>query len=184
MPEEKDPDLAPRNQTGKVEFTAEQHEEINRIVARNNAETERKARRTEREEINAYLTDEKNRIDRAELDEIDRLKEENTELSLRVKEAEVAAKTTAARSKATSALLGANLQPGNLDDALRLIDLDAENLEDEAKALAERLPALFADNTPPPSAPSPHTSPAGRGGSNEKSAQERARERFKARQLS
>src|SRR5690606_39667643 len=90
-----------------------------------------------------------------------------------------------AQATATTALLAANLPAKHVADAIRLIDVGAEDIEAEIASLAERMPALFepvgAATPPPPAGVTPPRPPAGTGGG--KSAKERAAERFKPRHM-
>ena len=160
MPEN-DPDPtpppAPNPPAPKVEFTPEQHDEINRIVARNNAETERRVRQAVTGEFESYLGAEKDKADRADMAEIDRLKVERDEAQANAAEAQALAASIAATSTATTALLTAGIKPANVTDAIRLIDVNATDLPAEITALKDRLPDLFTGDTPP----APHLQPVG-----------------------
>lgn len=135
----------------KVEFTAEQHAEINRIVAARTAEAARKAADARQADIDAYLAAEKAKTDRAAMDEADRLRAETAEATARAEAAEAVAAATTAKATATTALLAAGFAAGTLDDALRLIDPASADLPGDIKALAERLPALLATPAGQPS---------------------------------
>lgn len=153
---------APANPPAKVEFTPEQHEEINRIVAKHTAETERKAKAAEREQIETYLAAQKAEADRAEMEEIDRLKAERDEALTAAEQAKAKAKATEQNAAATTALLAAGVKTDNVTHAIRLLDLDAEDLDAEVTKLKETLPALFADADTTP--PAPHLRPVGPAG--------------------
>ena len=167
---------------GKVEFTAEQHAEINRIRLAAEAEAARKATRDAKAEIDAYLAAEKATQERSKLDDNARLAAELADAKAAAAAATAEAAKVTARANATTALLAAGCQPAHIDDAIRLIDVDGD-IATEATALATRLPALFtptADGTPPPAGVTPPRPPATHGGGT-KTAAERAKERFAAK---
>lgn len=137
----------------KVEFTPEQHEEINRIVAARTSEAARKAAADRQAEIDAYLAAQKAEAEKAEMAEIDRLKAEQAEAAARAEAAEQARLATEQRAAALTALHAANVDPNKIDYALRLIDTAADDITTEVKTLADNLPALF--QTPPPAPPGP-----------------------------
>lgn len=149
MPE---PEIEPV-QPVKVEFTAEQHAEMNRIIQARTAEEARKVVRDERARTDAYLADEKAKQDLAQLDGIEKANAETAAAVKRATDAEDRAAKIEARSNATAALITAKVDPKALADALRLIDTSADDLDAEVKALSERLPALFT--TADPGAPAP-----------------------------
>jgi hypothetical protein len=166
MPEN-DPDPtpppAPNPPAPKVEFTPEQHDEINRIVARNNAETERRVRQAVTGEFESYLGAEKDKADRADMAEIDRLKVERDEATKKATEAAALAEQTRRTATATTALIASGIKPDAITHALRMLDLDVDDLSDEnvaaqIKALQDTLPSLFAGGDTPPA---PHLQPVG-----------------------
>ena len=165
----------------KVEFTAEQHAEMNRIVQAREAEAARKAARDKQAEIDAYLAAEKATEDRSKLDDNARLAAELADAKAAAAAAQKEAAAARTRVDATSALLTAGCQPDHIDDALKLIDVEGD-LAAEATALATRLPALFTPttgDTKPPNGVTPPKPPA-RPGGDTKTAAERAKERFAA----
>jgi ABC-type Na+ efflux pump permease subunit len=180
------PPAAPGTTTPpKVEFTQEQHDEINRIVARANAETERKAKAAERDQINAYLNEQAEQAQRAEMAEIDRLKVELEEAKAAAATANATLTEHQRRDTATTALLAAGVKAENVTHAVRLLDL-SDDLTDETltaavEALKTSLPALFAETETPP--PAPHLRPVGPSGSGTGASTpaDRAKARFQAK---
>lgn len=162
----------------KIEFTPEQHTEINRIVAARTAEAAEKAAEARQAEIDTYLAAEAEQVQRAELEEVERLRLEADEAKAAAAAAEQARDASAREAAAVTALFRASVDPAVIGDALRLIDVAADDLDAEVAALSERLPAMFSGNQPP--------APAGAGSVNPrndqrvpsgKSARERALDR-------
>ena len=123
----------------------------------------------------------------ANTSEIDKARKAQTEAEAAAAQAIARAATIEAQATATTALLAANLSPSYIADAIRLIDVTAEDMGAEIAALADRMPALFAPDTGPaapklPTGVTPPKPPAGTGGG--LSAKERAAERFKPRHKS
>lgn len=167
-------------ETPSVEFTAEQHEQINAIVARRTREAAEKAAKEREDAINAYLAEQAEEANRAEMAEIDRVKAQLADAETAAEKAKADREASEKLAQVTSALYRANVNVDVLDDAIRLVDTTVEDVNVEVDALKQRLPALFTDKTVPPA---PHTSlnpgndkrtPGG------KTAVERARERATA----
>ena len=152
-----------------VSFTPDQQASIDLIVQGRVAQAQRAAAATKEAEIKAWLDSQKAEADKDKLDEVDRLKAEKAEAEAKAAQAEAQVAAVTARASATTALVAAGVQAAVIDDALRLIDTDADDIAGEVTALATRLPALFTpatDGTPPPPAPHlrPATPPTGTGG--------------------
>ncbi len=137
----------------KVEFTAEQHAEINRIVQARTAEEARKAAAAKQTEIDTYLADEKTKQDLAQLEGIEKANAEAVAAAKRAEAAEARAAKLEADTAAKDALIVAGANPKTIKDALLL--LGDGNLDTTVPALVERLPALFTtdDGAPKPLTP-------------------------------
>lgn len=157
-------------------FTQEQ---VTAAATKAAKEAERKARQASHTEIAASLgvtVDEAKAIiakakadEEANATELDRARKAQAEAEAKAAQAEAQVAAVTARATATTALVAAGVQAAVIDDALRLIDTDADDIAGEVTALAARLPALFTpatDGTPPPPAPHlrPATPPTGTGG--------------------
>lgn len=161
----------------KVEFTAEQHAEMNRIVQAREAEAARKAARDKQAEVDTYLAEQKAIEDRSKLDDNARLAAELADAQAKTAAAEKKATDLEAKTNTVNALLAANFDPKHIDDAFKLLG-DGDQAE-AIKALAEKHPTfLTAAGTgatpPPPGFTPPRTPPPGGGSS--KTAAERGRE--------
>lgn len=162
----------------KVEFTAEQHAEMNRIVQAREAEAARKAARDAKAEVDTYLAEQKAIEDRSKLDDNARLAAELADAKAKAAAAEQQAAAVQAKADTVAALLAANFDPKFIDDACKLLG-DGDQAE-AIKALAEKHPTFLTTGTdegtppPPPGFTPPRTPPAG--GGTTKTAAERGRE--------
>ncbi len=169
-------------------FTQEQ---VTAAATKAAKEAERKARQASHTEIAASLgvtVDEAKAIiakakadEEANATELDRARKAQAEAEAKAAQAEAQVAAVTARATATTALVAAGVQAAVIDDALRLIDTDADDIAGEIDGLKTRLPALFTpatDGTPPPPAPHlrPAAPPTGTGGGT--SPKERAQAAF------
>lgn len=169
-------------------------DDVTSAATRAAKEAERKARQKVQQDIADQLgctideakaiLDKQRQADDANATEVERARKAEADAKAEAAAAVARANKVAATSTATTALLAAKLNPENLADALKLIDVDpdddAEAAKEKAEALAKRLPALFtpADGTPPPPTGVTPPRPPARPGGDTKTAAERARERF------
>lgn len=138
----------------KIEFSKEQQAHIDALIADAKARAEAKGK-------TAGKTEAEQAAQRAQMDEVDRLKAEKADAEKRTADARAAANTRIVRAEAKLAAVAAGVRPERVDAALRLIDLSAisvgEDGEPDAGAIAlaftslkVELPELFggASGTP------------------------------------
>jgi hypothetical protein len=144
---ESDPTSEARQDVGKTTFTPEQQAHIDELVAERVKRAEKNARQ-------AALKEAETERQRAEMDELERVKAEKEEADRRVVEAQAERDRVLVDAEAKVAILAAGVPAERLAKALRLLDLDGVEVEggriDTAsvrravEALKSEIPELFA----------------------------------------
>lgn len=167
-----------------VQFTPEQQAQVDQIVQGRVAQAQRTAAAAKEQELKDYLAEQKRIADLADADEVTQAKAAQAAAEAAAAKATAEAAATLAQANATTALVAAGAQPDVIADALRLIDVTAEDLPAEIEALKVRLPALFtptddgAPKVPPTGITPPRQPPAGTGGQTAADAAKARRDRL------
>jgi hypothetical protein len=132
---------------GKTAFTPDQQAQIDELVAERVKRAEKSARQ-------AALKEAETERQRAEMDELERVKAEKEESDRRAEEAQADRDRVLIDAEAKFAVLAAGVSPERLTRALRLLDLDGIQVEDgridtasvrrAVQTLKTEIPELFA----------------------------------------
>ena len=149
LPQEAEPrpTADPAPDPGKTTFTPDQQAHIDELVAERVKRAEKNARQ-------AALKEAETERQRAEMDELERVKAEKEEADRRVVEAQAERDRVLVDAEAKVAILAAGVPAERLAKALRLLDLDSVEVEDgridtvsvrrAVEALKAEIPELFA----------------------------------------
>jgi hypothetical protein len=149
------PESAPTPETrldaGKTTFTSEQQAQIDELVAERVKRAEKSARQ-------AALKEAETERQRAEMDELERVKAEKEDADQRAAEAKADRDRVLVDAEAKVAILAAGVPAERLAKALRLLDLDGVEVQDgrfdpaavrqAVETLKAEIPELFAASGP------------------------------------